>query len=96
MLQVLIGVFYRWFEAGAAALQYRTKQCWQVNRGQGMSPVHSCEGTWGGGPSTRAAESQIPPPSTNVLDTQLQAVPSRSALISPPLSFLDLCCCKMR
>ncbi len=44
-LQVVIGILYRWFESATAALDYKTKMCWHVNRGDGLSPVQICEGT---------------------------------------------------
>lgn len=44
MLQVILGLGFRVYEAVMGWLNMPTKMCWQVNRGQGLSPVQSCEG----------------------------------------------------
>ncbi|CAI9741898.1 probable C-mannosyltransferase DPY19L1 [Octopus vulgaris] len=42
--EILLAVGYRSYEAVNAFFQRETKQCWRVNRGEGLSPVDSCEG----------------------------------------------------
>ncbi|GFO16417.1 protein dpy-19-like 1-like protein [Plakobranchus ocellatus] len=42
--EVTLGLAYRCYQSLSDFFGYRTKQCWQVNRGEGLSPVLSCEG----------------------------------------------------
>ncbi|XP_041366961.1 probable C-mannosyltransferase DPY19L1 [Gigantopelta aegis] len=42
--EVALGAGYRTYEAVNAYFNRRTKQCWQINRGEGLSPVLSCDG----------------------------------------------------
>ncbi|WAQ94958.1 D19L1-like protein [Mya arenaria] len=42
--EVVLAVGFRIYEGVNRALQRPTKMCWNVNRGQGLSPVQSCEG----------------------------------------------------
>ncbi|CAB3363576.1 Hypothetical predicted protein [Cloeon dipterum] len=42
--EIVIGAAYRLFAGVTGWLQIPTKQCWQVERGGGLSPVLSCEG----------------------------------------------------
>ncbi|GAB1605606.1 probable C-mannosyltransferase DPY19L1 [Argonauta hians] len=42
--EILLAVGYRSYEAVNAFFKWETKQCWRVNRGEGLSPVDSCEG----------------------------------------------------
>ncbi|KAK3108358.1 hypothetical protein FSP39_006326 [Pinctada imbricata] len=42
--EVALGIAFRWYESINKALDRRTKICWTVNRGEGKSPVPSCEG----------------------------------------------------
>ncbi|CAL1546397.1 unnamed protein product, partial [Lymnaea stagnalis] len=42
--EVIIGATFRIFQATSDSLNIRTKTCWTVNRGEGLSPVLSCEG----------------------------------------------------
>ena len=44
MLKVVLGVCYRWFMDITKWLNIPTMTCYSVNRGQGLSPVVSCEG----------------------------------------------------
>lgn len=46
--EVFIGTWYRILvkDLWESKFKIRTKECWMVNRGQGKSQVHSCEG-WG-------------------------------------------------
>jgi len=43
-LQVVLAVGYRVYQGVNDAMKRPTKMCWRVNRGQGLSPVQSCEG----------------------------------------------------
>ena len=43
-LKVILGISYRWLMAVTKWLDVATMTCWSVNRGQGLSPVVSCEG----------------------------------------------------
>lgn len=45
VIQVLLGASYRIYTSLMAASGISTKNCWQVNRGQGLSAVQSCEGS---------------------------------------------------
>ena len=42
--QVALGIAYRWYDSIMVSMNKPTKMCWTVNRGEGMSPVQSCEG----------------------------------------------------
>ncbi|XP_046580425.1 probable C-mannosyltransferase DPY19L1 [Haliotis rubra] len=42
--EVVLSIGYRIFEHVNAQLNRPTKMCWQVNRGEGKTPVQSCEG----------------------------------------------------
>lgn len=42
--QVVLAIGYRTYETINVALKRPTKLCWTVNRGEGLSPVQSCEG----------------------------------------------------
>ncbi|XP_067649500.1 protein C-mannosyl-transferase DPY19L1-like [Haliotis asinina] len=42
--EVVLSIGYRIFEDVNARLNRPTKMCWQVNRGEGKTPVQSCEG----------------------------------------------------
>ncbi|XP_061193675.1 probable C-mannosyltransferase DPY19L1 isoform X3 [Saccostrea echinata] len=42
--EVALGIGYRWYDSVMTSLNKPTKMCWTVNRGEGMSPVQSCEG----------------------------------------------------
>lgn len=42
--QVALGIAYRVYDSVMAAMKKDTKICWTVNRGEGLSPVQSCEG----------------------------------------------------
>ncbi|KAL4222659.1 hypothetical protein ACF0H5_018701 [Mactra antiquata] len=42
--EVALAVGYRMYESVNQALKRPTKMCWTVNRGEGLSPVQSCEG----------------------------------------------------
>uniref|UniRef100_A0A914UJ24 Uncharacterized protein n=1 Tax=Plectus sambesii TaxID=2011161 RepID=A0A914UJ24_9BILA len=42
--EVILAAHYRLFKRIAAALDWKTEDCWQVNRGQGLPPISSCEG----------------------------------------------------
>ncbi|XP_060597502.1 probable C-mannosyltransferase DPY19L1 [Ruditapes philippinarum] len=42
--EVALAIGYRAYEAINAAFNRPTKMCWRVNRGEGLSPVQSCEG----------------------------------------------------
>ncbi|XP_053374702.1 probable C-mannosyltransferase DPY19L1 [Mercenaria mercenaria] len=42
--EVALAIGYRAYEGINAALKRPTKMCWRVNRGEGLSPVQSCEG----------------------------------------------------
>lgn len=39
-----MGIAYRVYDSVMAAMKKDTKICWTVNRGEGLSPVQSCEG----------------------------------------------------
>lgn len=39
-----MGIAYRVYDSLMAAMKKDTKICWTVNRGEGLSPVQSCEG----------------------------------------------------
>ncbi|GFR59750.1 Dpy-19-like 1 [Elysia marginata] len=41
--EVILGIAYRLYQSISDFYGYRTKICWKVNRGEGMSPVSSCE-----------------------------------------------------
>ncbi|XP_046369637.2 probable C-mannosyltransferase DPY19L1 [Haliotis rufescens] len=42
--EVALSIGYRIYEDVNARLNRQTKMCWQVNRGEGKTPVQSCEG----------------------------------------------------
>ena len=42
--QVVLGLGFRVYEAVSKYFDWQTKRCWQVNRGEDLSPVLSCEG----------------------------------------------------
>ncbi|BFZ02138.1 hypothetical protein BsWGS_05177 [Bradybaena similaris] len=42
--EVFLGYAYRLYQGVSDLVGHRTKTCWTVNRGQGLSPVQSCEG----------------------------------------------------
>ncbi|XP_013396417.1 probable C-mannosyltransferase DPY19L1 [Lingula anatina] len=42
--EVVLGAAYRVYDSVMYAMNKPTKQCWTVNRGQGLAPVESCEG----------------------------------------------------
>nr|XP_011436284.2 probable C-mannosyltransferase DPY19L1 [Crassostrea gigas] len=42
--EVALGIAYRVYDSVMAAMKKDTKICWTVNRGEGLSPVQSCEG----------------------------------------------------
>ncbi|XP_022303095.1 protein C-mannosyl-transferase DPY19L1-like [Crassostrea virginica] len=42
--EVALGIAYRWYDSIMVSMNKPTKMCWTVNRGEGMSPVQSCEG----------------------------------------------------
>ncbi|CAG5129451.1 unnamed protein product, partial [Candidula unifasciata] len=42
--EVVVGYAYRIYQGVSDLLGHQTKTCWTVNRGQGLSPVQSCEG----------------------------------------------------
>ncbi|XP_056008061.1 probable C-mannosyltransferase DPY19L1 [Ostrea edulis] len=42
--EVVLGIGYRWYDTIMTAQNKPTKMCWTVNRGEGMTPVQSCEG----------------------------------------------------
>ena len=42
--KVFIGALFRTYTQVAASQKWVTKQCWRTNRGEGLSPVMSCEG----------------------------------------------------
>ncbi|XP_066282351.1 protein C-mannosyl-transferase DPY19L1-like [Branchiostoma lanceolatum] len=42
--EVVLAATYRAYEAVMGMFEIPTKLCWTVNRGEGMSPVQSCEG----------------------------------------------------
>lgn len=42
--EVVLAMGYRVYEKVMGILNIPTKVCWQVNRGEGLSPVQSCEG----------------------------------------------------
>lgn len=42
--EMILAIGYRSYESINAFFQRETKQCWRVNRGEGLSPVESCEG----------------------------------------------------
>lgn len=44
MVKVFLGILYRGFDWMCDKFGIVGKQCWQIERGQGLSPVNSCEG----------------------------------------------------
>ena len=44
VFQVALAIGYRLYEGVMGFLNIPTKMCWEVNRGEGLSPVQSCEG----------------------------------------------------
>ena len=42
--QVVLGVGYRFYSELSRLVGHKTVSCWTINRGQGLSPVQSCEG----------------------------------------------------
>ncbi|KAH3715742.1 hypothetical protein DPMN_058454, partial [Dreissena polymorpha] len=42
--EVVLAIGYRLYEGINSAMNRPTKMCWRVNRGEGLSPVQSCEG----------------------------------------------------
>jgi len=42
-LQIIIGAGFRIYESVAQSMNWKTKECWKINRGD-LSPVMSCEG----------------------------------------------------
>jgi len=45
LYQVVLGLAFRIFTDVTSRFKITTKLCWTVNRGQGLSPIQSCEGT---------------------------------------------------
>lgn len=43
--QVVLASWYRMYTGLMGYLGIPTKTCWSVNRGEGLTPVDSCEGT---------------------------------------------------
>ena len=42
--QVFVGALFRAYTQTAAAMDWRTKDCWRINRGDDLAPVWSCDG----------------------------------------------------
>lgn len=42
--EVALGIMFRIYDRFCEYFNIVGKQCWQIERGQGLSPVHSCEG----------------------------------------------------
>ena len=43
-IKVVLGAAFRVYEKIAEVLNWKTKMCYQIDRGEGFSPVESCEG----------------------------------------------------
>ncbi len=43
-LQIILGAGFRIYESVAQTMNWKTKECWKINRGD-LSPVMSCEGS---------------------------------------------------
>ena len=42
--ELAVGTLKRIFDQTAKKLDIKTKECWQINRGENYSPIMSCEG----------------------------------------------------
>jgi hypothetical protein len=42
--QIILGGAYRIYSDLANSMNWKTKECWKINRGENLSPVWSCEG----------------------------------------------------
>ena len=44
VLQVALGAIFRVYLQVAEWFNWQTKECWNIDRGEGFTPVQSCEG----------------------------------------------------